>query len=155
MSFLRFARIHLLAVFMTWAMGPAGSVAKDVFELSVTGENGTSLFSVEVADDDVERARGLMYRRSMADNSGMLFDFGDEQNITMWMRNTYISLDMLFIDANGRIGHIATNTTPLSDTIIPSRIKAQFVLEINAGIARQQGIEVGDRVHGPAIDDRL
>ena len=91
----------------------------------------------------------------MADNSGMLFDFGDEQNITMWMRNTYISLDMLFIDANGRIGHIAASTTPLSDAIIPSRIKAQFVLEINAGIAKRQGIEVGDHVHGPAIDDRF
>ena len=155
MSFLRFARIHLLAVFMAWAMGSAEGVAKDVFNLSVTGENGTRQFSVEVADDDVERARGLMYRRSMADNSGMLFDFRDEQNITMWMRNTYISLDMLFIDANGRIGHIAASTTPLSDTIIPSRIKAQFVLEINAGIAKRQGIEVGDLVHGPAIDDRF
>ena len=110
---------------------------------------------LSVADNDAERARGLMYRRSMADNSGMLFDFGNERDITMWMRNTYISLDMLFIDANGRIGHIAANTTPLSDTVISSRIKAQFVLEINAGIARRQGIEVGDRVHGPAIDDRL
>ena len=155
MSFLRSARIHLIVLLIVWAIWPAGSVATDVLDLSVTGEDGTSLFSVEIADNDAERARGLMFRRSMADNSGMLFDFGEEQDITMWMRNTYISLDMLFIDANGRIGHIAAHTTPLSETIIPSRIKARFVLEINAGTAKRQGIEVGDRVHGPAIDKRL
>lgn len=134
-------------------MWPIAGLAAEIKPLSITGASGTHRFSVEIALTDAERARGLMYRRSMADDAGMLFDFGSEQAITMWMRNTYISLDMIFILTDGRIGHIAANTTPLSDTIIPSRIEARFVLEVVAGTSKRLGIGVGDRVHGPAIDD--
>jgi uncharacterized membrane protein (UPF0127 family) len=129
------------------------AAAAEIKPLSITGEGRTSDFNVEVALTPSERSKGLMFRRSMADDAGMIFDFGSPQDISMWMRNTYISLDMLFIHEDGRIGHIAAETTPLSDTIIPSRIEARFVLEIKGGRARQLGINPGDHVSGPAIDD--
>ncbi len=128
-------------------------LAAEVKPLSIEGGDKTFAFNVEVATSPKDRSRGLMYRRSLADDAGMLFDFGEEQFVTMWMRNTYVSLDMLFIAEDGTIGHIATETTPLSDTIIPSRVDARFVLEIKAGTSRRLGIQPGDKVSGPAIDD--
>ena len=155
MYLVRFARLHVFIVLVACCLSPPFSVAAEILPLSVTGANGTNQFSVEIAASGAERARGLMYRRSLADDAGMLFDFKTEQAITMWMRNTYVSLDMIFIDADGRIGHIVANTTPLSDTVIPSRIEARFVLEVKAGTSERLGIEVGDRVHGPAMDKLL
>ena len=81
----------------------------------------------------------------------MLFDFGSEQRITMWMKNTTVPLDMIFIGADGRIRRIAANTKPLSTRLISSGEPARFVLEVNAGSARKQGIAIGDRVSHPAI----
>ena len=129
------------------------SQASDVKPLSITGEGKTIVLQVETAVTDKERARGLMYRRTMDDDAGMIFDFEAEQPVSMWMRNTYVSLDMIFIHDDGRIGQIAENTTPLSDTIISSKADVRFVLEIKGGRSRQLGIEPGDRVHGPAIDE--
>ena len=135
-------------------LGLSGLVLAAEFKpVSIIGENGTSIFNVEIAVTPAERSKGLMFRRSMDDDAGMIFDFGSEQEVSMWMRNTYIALDMLFIREDGRIGHIAEETTPLSDTIIPSRIDARFVLEIKGGQSRQRGIKAGDLVSGPAIDD--
>ena len=94
--------------------------------------------------------RGLMYRRSLPFGQGMLFDFGSEQRITMWMKNTYLPLDMIFIGVDGRISRIAANTKPLS-TSLSSGGRARYVLEVNAGAARKLGITVGDRVSHPAI----
>ena len=143
---------HSAALFLLLAL--VGLVrAAEVKPLSIDSGDKAFVFNVEVATSQAERAKGLMYRRSLADDAGMLFDFGDEQFITMWMRNTYVSLDMLFIGEDGTIGHIASETTPLSDTIIPSRVDARFVLEIKGGMSRQLGIETGDMVSGPAIDD--
>jgi uncharacterized protein len=95
--------------------------------------------------------RGLMYRRSLPAGQGMLFDFGSEQRITMWMKNTYVALDMIFIGTDGRISRIAANTKPLSTRLISSGEPARYVLEVNAGTARKLGIAVGDRVSHPAI----
>lgn len=128
-------------------------LAAEVKPLTIASGDKAFAFNVEVALSPKDRSRGLMYRRSLADDAGMLFDFGEEQFVTMWMRNTYVSLDMLFIAEDGTIGHIATETTPLSDTIIPSRVDARFVLEIKAGTSRRLGIQPGDKVSGPAIDD--
>ena len=128
-------------------------LATEVKPLTIASGDKAFAFNVEVALSPKDRSRGLMYRRSLADDAGMLFDFGEEQFVTMWMRNTYVSLDMLFIAEDGTIGHIATETTPLSDTIIPSRVDARFVLEIKAGTSRRLGIQPGDKVSGPAIDD--
>jgi len=123
-------------------------------KLVIASGGGSHAFRVEIADEPIERARGLMYRRSMADDEGMLFDFGQEQPESFWMRNTLISLDMLFITANGTVESIAKRTTPLSEKSIPSKGPVRFVLEINGGLSDRLGIKPGDTVEGPAIETR-
>ena len=90
-----------------------------------------------------------MYRKELADGKGMLFDFTPEQEISMWMKNTYISLDMIFIRGDGRILRIAESTEPMSTKIISSRGVARAVLEVIAGTAQKYGIAPGDRVAHP------
>ena len=103
-------------------------------------------FQVEVADTGETRARGLMYRRQLPRGQGMLFDFGREKLIMMWMKNTFLPLDMVFIAGNGRIVNIVRDTVPLSLDIIESGAKVRAVLELNAGTTRRLGIKTGDRV---------
>ena len=117
--------------------------------LEIASKTGVHVFSVELAVTDEERARGLMYRRSVPQTYGMLFDFKRDQEVTMWMRNTYVSLDMIFIQSDGRIRRIAENTETESDKIIPSGGQVRAVLEVAAGTARKLGIEAGDRVATP------
>lgn len=118
--------------------------------LSVVSREGQRhVFEVEVARDDRDRAQGLMFRRSMPANRGMLFDFAKVEPVSMWMQNTYISLDMLFIRPNGTIARIATNAEPLSTRTIPSGEPVLAVLELNAGTAVRLGIKPGDRVEHP------
>jgi uncharacterized membrane protein (UPF0127 family) len=123
-------------------------------ELVVSTDGGEHSFSVEIADDPRERSRGLMFRREMAADEGMLFDFGAEEPASFWMRNTYIPLDMLFIRADGTVESIAEHTTPLSERPVPSKGPVRFVLEINGGLSDELGIEAGDQVSGPAIEAR-
>jgi hypothetical protein len=106
-------------------------------------------FQVEVARNDADRAQGLMFRRSMAPDRGMLFDFGRTEPVSMWMQNTYLPLDMLFIRADGSIARIAANTEPLSTRTIPSGEPVLAVLELNAGTAAKLGIKPGDRIEHP------
>lgn len=103
-------------------------------------------FDVEIAATDQQKAVGLMFRTELADTRGMLFHYGDEQDITMWMRNTYIPLDMLFIGKDGTIRHIEAETEPLSETVISAGVDSAAVLEIAGGAARRLGIAVGDRI---------
>jgi len=103
-------------------------------------------FSVELAESNAQKTRGLMFRREMAADAGMLFLHNRSRVLTMWMANTYLPLDMLFIEADGRIARIAANTIPQSKEIISSRQRVRAVLELNAGTARKLGISVGDRV---------
>ncbi len=114
--------------------------------LTIRTRDGPVRFAVELAETAEQQERGLMYRRNLATGAGMLFDFGEPRVITMWMENTYIPLDMLFIDEGGVVAGIARNTKPLSRTIISSRIPVRAVLEINAGAAAHLGIRPGDRV---------
>ena len=123
--------------------------------LTISTDAGEQTFSVEIADDPRERARGLMFRRSMGADEGMLFDFGAEEPASFWMRNTYIPLDMIFINDDGSIDSIAERTTPLSEKSVPSKGPVRFVLEINSGLSDRLGIEEGDQVGGPAIESRL
>lgn len=106
-------------------------------------------FQVEIADEPSERQRGLMFRELMPVKNGMLFDFGKTSQIQMWMRNTPLSLDMIFILPDGTVGHIAERTTPFSDAIIDSRAPVSHVLEINAGVSKLIGLKVGDTVELP------
>ncbi|MGQ0533717.1 MAG: DUF192 domain-containing protein [Caulobacteraceae bacterium] len=114
--------------------------------LTIDTRNGPVSFDVEIADDAAEQERGLMFRREMARDHGMLFDFHEPFMASFWMHNTLISLDIIFIDADGRILNIAESTTPYSDEPINSSGLARGVLEINAGLSRELGIRPGDRV---------
>lgn len=100
-------------------------------------------FNVELATTDAQITQGLMYRKELRPNDGMLFMFGDSKIRTFWMKNTYIPLDIIFIDENWRIVHIATDAKPLSVSIISSKYPAHYVLEINAGQSSRLGIKVG------------
>mgnify|MGYP002725586656 CR=1 FL=1 len=118
-------------------------------ELSVEVDGVRHLFMIEIADTPTARGQGLMGRRHMDEDAGMLFDFGSPRRLSMWMKNTYISLDMLFIDQSGLIIGIASNTTPLSLRIISHPRPALAVLELKAGTVKRLKITVGDRVlHG-------
>ncbi|WP_292065879.1 DUF192 domain-containing protein [Brevundimonas sp. UBA7664] len=117
--------------------------------LTVTTASGEHRFMVEIADDDAERQRGMMEREPLADDRGMLFQFPDVAERGFWMRNTPNSLDIIYIDPNGRIVSIAKNATPLSDAIIPSNGPASGVLELRAGRADEIGARPGDKVSHP------
>ena len=147
------ARVWVVLVVLAGFSVPAGAeVARE--ELVVDTAGASHRFQVEIADDNQERARGLMFRRSMPDDHGMLFDFGEEQPASFWMENTYIPLDMLFIKEDGTIESIAKRTTPLSRTGVPSKGAVRYVLEINGGLSDILGIKPGDKVSGPAMDAR-
>jgi len=128
--------------------------AASVQPLEIVTKSGVQVFSVEMATTEEEKTTGLMYRKELPDGKGMLFDFSPEQQISMWMKNTYISLDMIFIRADGRILRIAENTEPLSTKIISSGGLAKGVLEVIAGTAQKYGIQPGDRVAHPLFNKR-
>jgi uncharacterized protein len=110
---------------------------------TATGDHN---FTIEVATTDQERALGLMFRRSLPENSGMLFIYDPPQPATMWMKNTLIPLDMVFISAEGKVHRIESNTEPFSTTVIPSEGEVVGVLELNAGEADKIGLKRGDKV---------
>ena len=122
--------------------------------LTIIGGSGRHAFQVEVARNDADRAQGLMFRRNLAPDRGMLFDFGRVQPISMWMQNTYISLDMIFIRADGTIARVAENAEPLSTRTIPSGEPVLAVLEVPGGTAARLGIKPGDRVEHSLFSKR-
>lgn len=134
----------LLAFWVVFASLPAA--AFETSRIVIETESGTHPFTVEMAVTAQERGRGLMYRQSMADDAGMLFDFGVDEESSMWMKNTYISLDMVFIKADGTVHRIARSTTPFSLDIVSSKGPVRSVLELNAGIADRIGLKRGDIV---------
>ncbi|SCX77571.1 DUF192 domain-containing protein [Rhizobium sp. NFACC06-2] len=111
-------------------------------------------FTAELALNNAQREQGLMFRKSMPLENGMLFDFGEPRDVAMWMRNTLIPLDMLFIGRDGRITHIHENAVPHSEAIISSRGPVKFVLELNGGTAKRYGIKPGDVVRSAQIGNR-
>jgi hypothetical protein len=106
-------------------------------------------FEVELATNDTERARGLMYRKQLGPYEGMLFDFYQEMPVSFWMKNTLIPLDMVFIAADGTVKHVHANAVPLTTDPVPSRFPVRAVLEINGGSAALLGIKPGDKVRHP------
>jgi len=117
--------------------------------LTVTTSSGEHRFMVEIADDDAERTRGLMFRDPLADDRGMLFQFPDVAERGFWMHNTPSPLDIIYIDPRGRIVSIAKNATPQSDAVLPSNGPASGVLELRAGRADEIGAKAGDKVRHP------
>lgn len=102
---------------------------------------------IEVVDEEWSISRGLMYRPSMKENRGMLFIFPDSQPRSFWMKNTIISLDIIFIDSQKNIVTIQKYTTPYSEDSVPSYKDARYVLEVNAGFCDKYNIKEGDRVN--------
>lgn len=146
--------IAMAALLALCAWTGFGAQAASVQPLEIVTRNGVHVFSVEMATTDKERETGLMYRKELPDGKGMLFDFSPEQQISMWMKNTFIPLDMIFIRADGRILRIAENTEPHSLKIISSGGPARAVLEVIAGTAQKYGIKPGDRVAHPLFKPR-
>ena len=112
-------------------------------QVHLRGDWGTARFTVEVADDDGERAQGLMHREKLASAAGMLFWYDTPSAPAFWMRNTLIPLDMIFLDAKGRVVHVHENARPLDETPISGGPGVQAVLEINGGFAGRLGIAPG------------
>jgi len=112
---------------------------------------GDHSFNIEVMVTDNERALGLMYRRSLPENAGMLFLYNPPQQATMWMKNTLIPLDMVFISPDARVHRIEENAEPFSQTLIPSDGDVVAVLELNGGEADKIGLKPGDKVIYPGL----
>lgn len=128
---------------------PVASAPAALESLAIVSGDKRHALQVEVMRTPEQRARGLMHRRYMPADRGMLFDFGRTEPVAMWMENTYIPLDMLFIRADGTIVRIAENTEPLSQRTIPSGEPVLSVLEINGGVSRTLGLKPGDRIDHP------
>ena len=118
--------------------------SNEKIEVSIYNKNIT--FNVEIAKTIEERRTGLMYRKKLLNNEGMLFIFPREKIIQLWMKNTYIPLDVIFISKNKVIVDIKKNMEKLSETIVKSKVKSRYALEFNAGLINKLDIEIGDKV---------
>jgi uncharacterized protein len=136
--------ISVCALLLIASLSFAAELPRDV--LLVEAGASQYRFEVEVADAPDERAAGLMYRTSLADNAGMLFLYPRSQPVEFWMKNTPLSLDIVFVREDGTIARIAENTVPMSEELIPSGEPVRAVLEVKAGTMRQLGIGPGDRL---------
>jgi uncharacterized membrane protein (UPF0127 family) len=136
----------LLAALFVAVCFAASANAADFTPLSIETASGRHAFQAEVAKDDAMRAQGLMYRRTLDPDKGMLFDFGGEEPVSMWMQNTYVPLDMVFIKADGTVHRVEEHTTPLSTRTIDSGVAVRYVLEVPAGTAAKIGITRGSKV---------
>lgn len=141
------ARLLLAAIFLSALFIPVRLQAEEVRIITPSGQH---IFRVKVARSREQHERGLMFREHLATDAGMLFDYGYAQEIAMWMKNTKIPLDMLFIGNDGSIVKIARNTVPESLELIFSGVPVRAVLEINGGTSARLGISEGDRVEWPA-----
>jgi uncharacterized membrane protein (UPF0127 family) len=108
-------------------------------------------FTLEIADTEAAREKGLMFRTSLAPDAGMLFDYHREQQASFWMQNTLIPLDMIFISADGIVKTIHVNAQPRDTTSIPSVVPIRFVVEIPGGRSEEIGLKVGDRFEHPRV----
>lgn len=123
-------------------------------QVSLKGDWGQAAFTVEIADTPELLSRGLMFRETMPARSGMLFVFTEPRFTSFWMKNTLISLDILFADAQGVVQTIHHMAKPLDETPLAGGPGIQFVLEINGGIAKMMGIEPGSAIQHPLIDQQ-
>jgi uncharacterized membrane protein (UPF0127 family) len=142
------AAVRLALVLLLLGVASACSAdSRGVFHTA----KGDFAFTVEIADTDAERERGLMFRTSLAPDAGMLFDFHGEQQVTFWMQNTLIPLDMIFIGSDGIVKTIHVNARPMDTTTIPSNVPVRFVMEIAGGRSEDIGLKVGDRFEHPLV----
>jgi hypothetical protein len=144
-------RLWAALAFVVFLAASAGVTAQggEPDSLEIVTSTGRHAFQVEIANNDASREHGLMDRRYMAPDHGMLFEFDREAPVSFWMKNTYIPLDMIFIAPSGVVTHIAANAEPLSERVIPSGGPCVAVLELNGGMAASIGLKVGDSVRHP------
>lgn len=150
--FRRFVAGALCALLFCLFSDPGAAAGLATSSLTITAQSGGERrFTVEVAADEATRETGLMNRRVVPEGEGMLFVFPKPKPVMMWMKDTLVSLDMLFIDKRGRVIGIAENTTPMDETIIASPGDAGYVLELAGGEAHRLGLAKGDQASGPAL----
>lgn len=152
--------LFVLALLFPAALG-GGAWAQEPMLLPVEPEplvietkGGEARFSIEVADEPGERSRGLMFRREMNDDHGMLFVFSQSSPRAFWMQNTPMPLDLLFVGEDGRVRAIEAGEPFSTDSIAPG-VNARFVLELKAGTTQESGIDIGDRLRHPLIDSAV
>ncbi|MFN3955064.1 MAG: DUF192 domain-containing protein [Pararhodobacter sp.] len=133
----------------------AGSAACRDDQVDLRGPWGQARFTVEIADTDATRSRGLMHRESMSRSAGMLFVFDRPDRAVFWMENTLIPLDMIFIDVEGRVTNVHHEAIPLDRTPIDGGEGVAMVLEINGGLSRRLGIAPGSEIRHPRVDQDL
>ncbi len=142
----------LLAAALLPGMAAAAEACRDD-RIALRGDWGEARFTVEVADDEAERSRGLMHRESMGQGAGMLFVYERPQTARFWMKNTLIPLDMIFADASGTVRHVHHMAKPLSEALINGGKGIQYVLEINGGLAKRMKIAPGSEMRHPSIPE--
>ena len=146
------ARIAALLVFACVVLGISACTDQSTAsrgQLTLRTMSGDHVIAIEIAGTDAEKSLGLMYRTSVPEMTGMLFPYDHPQEITMWMRNTYVSLDMVFIRGDGVVHRIEAHTEPLSERVIASQGPVIAVLELVAGAAERLKLRPGDRVLHP------
>ncbi len=146
------AKLWWTAALLIVSAGPTLAAAT-LQPLEIDTTSGAHVFQVEVMSTDAERERGLMDRRSLAKDHGMLFDFHEPQPVWFWMKDTYIPLDMIFVSGDGHVVSIKHDAKPLDETLIPSGKPTLGVLEVNAGVADAIGVTVGDAIKHPIFHE--
>lgn len=156
-SLLMVASIALTAIWLLFMQSPANAqnassnwvaIANNYKTLVIdTNDQQRHLFNVELAVTPQEQQRGLMGRMSLGQDNGMVFLYPQDRVVKMWMANTFIPLDMLFVDQQGKVIHIEHNTVPMSRVPIGPDAPVRAVLEISGGVSKELGIKVGDRVY--------
>lgn len=146
--------LRTLTVLLLLALGTGLASASDANRLDIVTGTGTHSFTVELALTNGQRATGLMHREQMDENAGMLFRFDRVQPVMMWMKNTLIPLDMIFIRPDGTVADIHYNAIPHSEKVIRSSEPVLYVLEVNGGIAQKIGLRRDDMVKHPIIGVR-
>jgi uncharacterized protein len=151
----RAALLSFMAALVLGLFACAGEATMKTERLTLVTSAGEKVIDIEVAMTPDEKSKGLMFRTALADTAGMLFPYdGQPQDITMWMKNTYIPLDMVFIRADGVIHRIEVKTEPLSEKVIAAGAPVTGVLELAGGAAERLGIKAGDRVLHPHFKPR-
>ncbi|NRP85502.1 hypothetical protein GFPCMMHI_01398 [Ensifer adhaerens] len=163
--FLRVLKSAVVALFLVGAAAPSSSAAQttsqqsmafDSEPLTITSAGGkTHKLTVELALTPPQLEFGLMYRDRMPVDHGMLFDFGTSRPVMMWMKNTKLALDMLFLDKTGVVTHIQEDAVPYSEAIIDSNGPVAYVIELNGGIVKKLGLAVGDKATSATISAKL
>jgi uncharacterized protein len=147
----RLARLGAAGLLAFALVAQTSGVAAGTDTIELQTETGAHRYTVELARTPQEKALGLMFRRSLPEDRGMLFLYGRPQLAGMWMKNTFISLDMVFIAADGRVHRIETHTEPLSTALVSSGGEVVAVLELNAGQADKIGLKPGDKAVFPGL----